>query len=989
MDGRAAAARQRQKAVIQAGSDCSGLSGHHHANHAAGWPGSRGSLSLLRPLEDYGAGMSHYHVMMMPASPAGTDDATAKARHDHYCSNNAASHKQVIIPYQQQRTHAESAKSSATLPCSAYSEKAGEDIQASPLNQQQGQELLIQQELHAEAACFLAMQQQASLSAAGTSSTSVGTVGASVGPLLPRLSEFIQQGLFSYLQVADYAAVSSSTGLTGQGGRFSPSIRQGHQVQNGAGSIADETSISLEVSADEEILTNVLKTMSGQQSHYLFQHDNQRAAAATAIAISAAAYAAATTASDAASDDAAARPASAAAATTDALPLLVRSGISGISGIRHSATAAAAPLSSAAPVAPVSGTEELASMPHLLRNFLVTGPQPPPQPLLQQQQQDAGALRQGLTNLSLLGKGGYGMVYKARWHGSLVAVKFVVSESAEQLEESVKDAAICKSLSHPHIIHTYGHGGMSAYEDFLSLYQDRLCKEACTASSNSSSSIRRAAAGDDRGDSYGDYPQILCSTTAATSTAAASSTAATTATSSTTVTTAASSTTATTAASSTTVTTAASSTATAVVAVAVVAGMAVQHCTNCTPSATTHHTHHTNSPYTDNKNRLIGSRQHMGLVLRGLISSTSRDYSHRDDDDNTDEPRRRPLSTTWEGGGNSSLDNGSDSDDEEKLVISRECLMGDPATGSDPSAVYPDVNPAAASSSDVAADCHYSKQMPSTPSDEAKAAVEVTRHLIPCRDDPGGYPLLSMMPRAPIAAGTAGHNNKDALCVAAAGMADDCTAGRASSYYHSPIMKLVVGSFPPVVAAAAGQRQETFLIAKNLAATSSRREATSGGKILLVSSPPEVQAGISRRKLSSTLGAAAVAATAGRGDNGSYGSGGGSSQQLQQNKQHEVHEVVPISSNTGRKFRRTLSAAAVLDCNNNVVPSRLMIHQRQQAADQTSTLTTTTTTTARKAAAAADDDDDHILVVESLLLETISRGSTVSAAGYSGTAIYC
>lgn len=68
---------------------------------------------------------------------------------------------------------------------------------------------------------------------------------------------------------------------------------------------------------------------------------------------------------------------------------------------------------------------------------------------------NAMQLRHDLRNLSLIGSGGDGVVYRAEWRGAPVAVKLIVSDSAQQLQESVVEAITGRMLAHPHVVLAY------------------------------------------------------------------------------------------------------------------------------------------------------------------------------------------------------------------------------------------------------------------------------------------------------------------------------------------------------------------------------------------------------------------------------------------------------------------------------------------------------------------------------------------------------
>ena len=47
-------------------------------------------------------------------------------------------------------------------------------------------------------------------------------------------------------------------------------------------------------------------------------------------------------------------------------------------------------------------------------------------------------------------------VYKARWYGTLVAVKVLISEEPEEVEAFKHEAAVLEQLRHLHIVSYYG-----------------------------------------------------------------------------------------------------------------------------------------------------------------------------------------------------------------------------------------------------------------------------------------------------------------------------------------------------------------------------------------------------------------------------------------------------------------------------------------------------------------------------------------------------
>lgn len=50
-----------------------------------------------------------------------------------------------------------------------------------------------------------------------------------------------------------------------------------------------------------------------------------------------------------------------------------------------------------------------------------------------------------------VGSGSFGVVYKGVWQGAVVAIKYMVSSSAQQLQLSTTEAVLSKLLAHPNV----------------------------------------------------------------------------------------------------------------------------------------------------------------------------------------------------------------------------------------------------------------------------------------------------------------------------------------------------------------------------------------------------------------------------------------------------------------------------------------------------------------------------------------------------------
>ena len=71
-----------------------------------------------------------------------------------------------------------------------------------------------------------------------------------------------------------------------------------------------------------------------------------------------------------------------------------------------------------------------------------------------------------LQNLEFLGRGGNGCVFRMMvreglYKGLIVAVKFLEADDGNRVERFRKEIEILQSLSHPHIVSTYGTGTLT------------------------------------------------------------------------------------------------------------------------------------------------------------------------------------------------------------------------------------------------------------------------------------------------------------------------------------------------------------------------------------------------------------------------------------------------------------------------------------------------------------------------------------------------
>ncbi|GLI63433.1 hypothetical protein VaNZ11_006322 [Volvox africanus] len=77
------------------------------------------------------------------------------------------------------------------------------------------------------------------------------------------------------------------------------------------------------------------------------------------------------------------------------------------------------------------------------------------QQILSEQQQGAGGRPIEVDNLEKVGHGSYGLVYRGVWQGALVAIKYLVSSSTQQLQISATEALLSKLLAHPNVVQTF------------------------------------------------------------------------------------------------------------------------------------------------------------------------------------------------------------------------------------------------------------------------------------------------------------------------------------------------------------------------------------------------------------------------------------------------------------------------------------------------------------------------------------------------------
>ncbi|KAG2450168.1 hypothetical protein HYH02_000270 [Chlamydomonas schloesseri] len=79
----------------------------------------------------------------------------------------------------------------------------------------------------------------------------------------------------------------------------------------------------------------------------------------------------------------------------------------------------------------------------------------------------ASALAKEVAQLSWVGHGGYGAVYKGVWQGANVAVKFTVADYMDFAGASAHEAVLSKMLSHPNVVQTFASRVALLDEDFL------------------------------------------------------------------------------------------------------------------------------------------------------------------------------------------------------------------------------------------------------------------------------------------------------------------------------------------------------------------------------------------------------------------------------------------------------------------------------------------------------------------------------------------
>ncbi|KXZ56531.1 hypothetical protein GPECTOR_1g477 [Gonium pectorale] len=79
----------------------------------------------------------------------------------------------------------------------------------------------------------------------------------------------------------------------------------------------------------------------------------------------------------------------------------------------------------------------------------------------------AALLAKEVAQLSWVGHGGYGAVYKGVWQGANVAVKFTVADYMDFAGASAHEATLSKMLSHPNVVQTFASRVALLDEDFL------------------------------------------------------------------------------------------------------------------------------------------------------------------------------------------------------------------------------------------------------------------------------------------------------------------------------------------------------------------------------------------------------------------------------------------------------------------------------------------------------------------------------------------
>ncbi|GIL73264.1 hypothetical protein Vretimale_4866 [Volvox reticuliferus] len=79
----------------------------------------------------------------------------------------------------------------------------------------------------------------------------------------------------------------------------------------------------------------------------------------------------------------------------------------------------------------------------------------------------ASVLAKEVAQLSWVGHGGYGAVYKGVWQGANVAVKFTVADYMDFAGASAHEAVLSKMLSHPNVVQTFASRVALLDEEFL------------------------------------------------------------------------------------------------------------------------------------------------------------------------------------------------------------------------------------------------------------------------------------------------------------------------------------------------------------------------------------------------------------------------------------------------------------------------------------------------------------------------------------------
>lgn len=76
-------------------------------------------------------------------------------------------------------------------------------------------------------------------------------------------------------------------------------------------------------------------------------------------------------------------------------------------------------------------------------------------------------LSQEVQQLSWVGHGGYGAVYKGVWQGATVAAKYTVADQVDLQGARAHEAVLSKILSHPNVVQTFASRVAILTEDFL------------------------------------------------------------------------------------------------------------------------------------------------------------------------------------------------------------------------------------------------------------------------------------------------------------------------------------------------------------------------------------------------------------------------------------------------------------------------------------------------------------------------------------------